>query len=172
MAWPVSVSVGAITFGNVLKDVDLMVQQVDALMYRARKKAKGASNMRKSNRLQATAKLPTSSRQKRRQRLLCHRQARVRREGQEGDETQFAIIRNISAGGISVYLESRFLKDTLLIVEPLISGGVPLLARVANLTPDGKGWRHGCEVAIPLNNDDMAFWLEASTAAVENDKAT
>jgi len=40
-------------------------------------------------------------------------------QGQERDVTLFAIIRNISAGGISVYLESDFHIDTLLIVEAM-----------------------------------------------------
>jgi diguanylate cyclase (GGDEF)-like protein len=169
--WPVTVSVGAITFGNVSKDVDLMIQQVDALMYRAKKKGKGRVE---HERLEtAPSYSPAAKRhwpeRRATARVLCHRQARVRTEGQEGHETQFAIIRNISAGGISVYLESQYNKDTLLIVEPLIAGRPPLLARVANLTPDGKGWRHGCEVASPLNKEDIDFWLDANPALSEQE---
>ena len=88
-------------------------------------------------------------------------------EGQERAVTQFAIIRNISAGGISVYLEKDFHIDTLLIVEPLSSGRALLLARVVNTTPDGKGWRHGCELATRLNKDDLAFWLEEEAVTAD-----
>src|SRR5205085_8990592 len=94
-------------------------------------------------------------------RVLCHREVRVREKGQGGELTQYAIIRNMSSAGLSVYLESGFAVDTLLIVEPLSSGRAPLLARVTNLTPDGKGWRHGCELATHLNKEDLSFWLDA-----------
>ena len=83
-------------------------------------------------------------------------------KGQDGELTQYAIIRNMSSAGLSVYLESGFAVDTLLIVEPLSSGRAPLLARVTNLTPDGKGWRHGCELATHLNKEDLSFWLDAT----------
>jgi diguanylate cyclase (GGDEF)-like protein len=163
--WPITLSVGAITFASVSKDVDLMIQQVDALMYRAKKNGKGRVEHK---RLEAA---PSHGRPERRAtaRVLCHRHARVRQEGKEEDETQFAIIQNISAGGISVYLENECSKDTLLIVEPLISGRPPLLARVRNLTRDGKGWRHGCEVATPLSKEDMATWLEATPPPSKTD---
>lgn len=163
--WPVTFSIGAITFGSRLGDIDLMIRRVDALMYQAKKKGKG----RVEHELLEFAPRKThadgkpSSERRATARALCRCQARVRMEGQEREVTQFAIIRNISAGGISVYLEKDFHLDTLLIVEPLSSGRAPLLARVVNISPDGKGWRHGCELATRLSKDDLAFWLEEET---------
>jgi hypothetical protein len=103
-------------------------------------------------------------------RVLCHRQVRVRGQGQEEELTQFAIIRNISCGGVSVYLDSKFPINTLLMVEPLCAGRAPLLGRVVNVTGDGKGWRHGCELAAHLTKDDLSFWIEAASPAPKQDQ--
>jgi diguanylate cyclase (GGDEF)-like protein len=163
--WPVSLSVGATTFGRIMDDVDLMVQRVDSLMYRAKKKGKGRleHEILEAGSIQSPEEKHWHERRAT-ARVLCHRQVRVREKGKDGEPTQFAIIRNISSAGISVYLESDFSIDTVLIVEPLSSGKAPLLARVANLTPDGKGWRHGCELATHLNKEDLSFWIEATLA--------
>ena len=89
--------------------------------------------------------------------VLGHRQARVRPEGQEIAEAKFATIQEISAQGISVHLDCKFPKSTLLIVEPLSSAKASLLARVARVTSDDNGWKHTCELATALGNEDLSF---------------
>jgi diguanylate cyclase (GGDEF)-like protein len=166
--WPVSLSVGAITLGRMVEDVDRLIQRADTLMYQAKQKGKGrleheyldvATSESETGRRSLVEKRATA-------RVLCNRKVRVREERQESDLSQFAIIRNISATGLSVCLDRDFSMGSILIVEALAPGQAPLLASVKNVKWDGKSWQHGCELAAQLDAEDLAFWLnEKSTAS-------
>src|SRR6202043_3308704 len=130
------------TFLRPRWDVDLMIQRVDALMYAAKKKGKGqvehtvvldGDNPEEDSRpgieRRATA------------RVLCNRTARVRRQGQEESLDEFAVIRDLSVGGIGLHMAQRLPAETVLLVEPLSTGSRTLLARVRHATPEGGGWK-------------------------------
>ncbi len=159
--WPVTFSVGAITFHRPLLDLDLMIQRVDALMYRVKKTGKGRveyaiiqdddelalDDLRWIDR-RVTA------------RVLCNRAARVRLKGEEQGAEAFATLRDISAGGAGVYLETRFSQGTVLIIEPLSAGSRALLARVVRATAEGGGWMHGCEFSPRLSEEEFRCWID------------
>jgi diguanylate cyclase (GGDEF)-like protein len=158
--WPVTLSIGAITFLRPLWDVDQMIQQVDALMYEAKRKGKG----RVEHMVVEEGQLaPPDERRliERRAaaRMLCNRTARVRRERQAENAEEFGTVRDISLGGISLYLDQPIAADSLVMVEPLSPGARVLLARVVYAAPDGRGWKHGCELAPRLNAEELGVWL-------------
>lgn len=145
--WPVTLSIGAITFVRPTWDVDLMIQQVDALMYQAKRKGKA--------RVEHTVVgegHDAGGPQERRSgiRLLCKRSARVWQEG-HGDAEEIATIRDISSEGIGLCLAQRVSSESLLIVEPLSVGVMALFARVEHSTWENGAWRHGCRLLTPLN---------------------
>jgi diguanylate cyclase (GGDEF)-like protein len=157
--WPVTLSVGAITFLRPGGDVDLMIQRVDALMYRAKRKGKGrvehtvleqetwhAEEEGRGIERRATA------------RVLCDHPARVRRDAGETTEA-FATICDISAGGIGLHLDHQLPSGTLLLVECLLPGSTPLLARVVNVVTDHGKWRHGCQLPTRMAVEDIRRWL-------------
>ena len=156
--WPVTLSVGAITFLRPPGDVDVMVRRVDALMYGAKRKGKGRVEhavvvdgpevhhvSRGGSERRATA------------RVLCKRTARVRRQGEPLEK--FATLRDISVGGVSLHLEEALPGGTVLVIEPLSPGARTLLARVVRSTPEHDGWLHGCALSTRLNAEDLRDWL-------------
>jgi diguanylate cyclase (GGDEF)-like protein len=164
-SWPVTVSVGAMTFVRPTLDVDLMIQRVDALMYRAKQKGKDRlehvvlhAETLLEDKGRAVEKRSTAH-------ALCNRSARLRREGEANGEEEFATVRNISAAGIGLDLEKRFPPNTLLIVEPLAADAKTLLARVQQATPGGRGWIHECELSICLSPEELRGWLGEHVAA-------
>jgi diguanylate cyclase (GGDEF)-like protein len=167
-AWPVTLSVGAVTLGNMVEDVDRLVQRADALMYRAKKNGKGRLEHEYLN---VVASESTTGEQhflekRATARVLCNLRVRVRGESQE-DDSQFAIIRNVSEKGINVSLDREFSVGSLLVVEALAAGKSPLLARVRNVSREGRSWHHGCELAVKLDTDDLAVWLDEKRDGVE-----
>jgi diguanylate cyclase (GGDEF)-like protein len=156
--WPVTMSIGAITFLRPLGDVDVMIQRVDSLMYAAKRKGKGRAEHQVV--AEAWEPLPTSGGVERRAtaRVLCEHTARVRlREGE--DQEEFATVRDISTGGICLALERRYAQGTLLIVEPLLPGAATLLARVIHAAPEADKWRHGCELSTRLGDEELRRWM-------------
>ena len=158
--WPVTMSVGAITFLRPAWDVDLMIRQVDTLMYGAKKKGKSrvehavahddqqllVGERRKAQR-RATA------------RVLCGRSARVRGEAQGEAREELATVFDISAGGVGLSLENSFPLETVLVIESLAPGSRTLLARVVRVTLDGGRWLHGCVLSKRLNAEELGGWL-------------
>src|SRR5207248_3060088 len=138
---PVTFSVGAITFLRPIWDVDVMIRRVDALMYMAKKKGKGRIEYAV---VEDGLLLPASGRRgsERRAmtRVLCSRTARVHREG---EEAEFATLRDISVEGVGLHLDTRLPLDTILVVEPLSPDARTLLARVVRVSPHGSRWMHG-----------------------------
>ena len=164
--WPVTLSMGAITFVRPSLDVDLMIQRVDAVMYRAKQTGK--------DRLEHVIEQPASFsnhdgravEKRSTARALCNRSARLRLEGENSGEGEYATVRDISPAGLSLDLEKHFSAGTLLIVEPLAPGIKTLLARVAHVTGGGRGWIHECDLSIRLSAEELQAWIgEHETAA-------
>jgi diguanylate cyclase (GGDEF)-like protein len=151
---PITVSVGAITFLRPAWDVDLMVQQVDALMYRAKKKGKARLElaMVKGG---TDEKFPGTERRAS-ARVLCNRPAYARPEGESQED--FVTVRDISADGVGLFLEKAIPTGTLLVVEPLTYGAKTLLAKVVRSNFEEGGWLHGCDLSTRLDEEDIRCW--------------
>ena len=160
--WPVTVSIGAITFIRPTWDVDLMVQRVDALMYQAKKNGKGRLVHHIEQDAQgATGEKSPQVNRRAGGRVICNRPANARPEGQE--QEVFVIVRDISVRGVGLFLEQSFPPGTLLIVEPsLTHGPKTLLAKVVRTSPEGEGWIHGCELPTRLESADLRAWYDHS----------
>ena len=160
--WPISFSIGAITFRRPLLDVDMMVQRIDALMYCAKKSGKARiEHAVVEDGREPTLETTQEIEKRATARMLCNQAARVRREGEEGRGDQFATIRNISASGVGLHLETCCAHDTILIVEPLSPGSKALLARVVRTTAEEGGWMHGCELSTRLSEEELHSWLQS-----------
>jgi len=162
--WPVTLSVGAVTFLQPHDDVDRMIQQVDALMYGAKRKGKGRVEHKVEQ--NGLAKQTEDQRLQERRataRLLCDRTARVHRaEGMEGrreEEEEFATVQDISVEGVRLSMSRRLLADTLVVVEPVAPGPRTLLAKVVYSVPDEGGWKHGCKLTTCLSAEELGVWL-------------
>jgi hypothetical protein len=179
--WPVTLSVGAITFLKPCADLDLMISWVDALMYDAKRKGKGRvehvvlgdglppeSRVSLEGDRRAAPRRPTERRAT--ARVLCERAVRVRTEGTEEAATDFAVVCDISAGGVGLMLERPIACGTLLVVDSLSPGPPTLLARVLYAAAEGTRWRHGCELSARLGEDQLCHWQ--GSLAVETDVAS
>lgn len=154
--WPVSLSVGAVTFLRPAWDVDRMVQRADAVMYQAKRKGKGRVELAVVR--EGLAFRPEAGQEPERRatvRVLCDRTARVHQDGQENR----AALRDISAAGIGLYLEERVAPDSVLVVEPLFPDARTQLARVVHAMPQDGKWLHGCHLSVPLTAEELAGWL-------------
>jgi diguanylate cyclase (GGDEF)-like protein len=155
--WPLAVSIGAATFPRPPKDVDHMIQRVDALMYAAKRKGKGRIEHAVVEVADGGGRLCWERRAM--ARVLCNRPARIRREGAEGAQQGFATVRDIAATAVGLHLGEQLLEGTLLIVESLTPGPRTLLARVTHTSPEEGGWRHECELSPNLSAEELRCWL-------------
>jgi diguanylate cyclase (GGDEF)-like protein len=162
--WPLSMSVGAVTFLTHERGVDRMIQQVDALMYAAKKKGKGRIEHQVAEDVAALAATVDGPKSDRRAtaRLLCNSSARVRCET-DGPPEKFAVVRDISESGVGLQLEECLSLGTVVVVEPLLPGASTLLARVVRVEPHHGRWLHGCVLSVRLSPDDLTTWLESGT---------
>lgn len=169
----VTLSVGAITFDRPLLDVDVMVQQVDALMYRAKTRGKGRVEHAA---IQTDDESPRGEKagpeRRATARVLCNNEARVRTEGAPEDQEAFATVRNISAEGVRLYLDRAFSQGTVVIVEPLSPGARTLLARVLYANQEGGGWAHGCSLSARLSEQELRAWLVPQSQTTADPLAT
>ncbi len=162
--WPVTVSIGAVTFMRPPVDVDVMIRRVDGLMYAAKRSGKariehiviGAEGEKSGPVWWGVERRATT-------RVVCDRAARVSRDGET--EGEFATLRNISVAGVGVYMERRLPLDTLVVIEPLSPQVRTLLARVVRVEPDGTGWMHGCVLAHTLESKGLGGWVEVESGA-------
>jgi diguanylate cyclase (GGDEF)-like protein len=162
--WPVTLSVGAITFLRPPGDVDWMVQRVDALMYGAKRKGKGRVEHEVVKEEASAPSGPWPGAERRATaRVLCGRAAVVRREGAGDARLQFATLRDISAGGVGLRLGEPLPPDTVVVVEALRPGTRALLARVVRVTEEEGGWLHGCVLSTRLGTEEVRGWLAAET---------
>ena len=160
--WPVTLSIGAVTFPRPTRDVDAMVHQVDELMYRAKKSGKNRivhetwlSDGGTSNVLERRANA----------RVLCDRIARVRSRDMHEGFDEFARVRDISASGVCLYFERQLPENTLLAVEPLHEcGATTILVRVLWSVEDNGGWLHECVLPNRLTGDELRYWSQEQTA--------
>jgi diguanylate cyclase (GGDEF)-like protein len=171
--WPVTLSVGAITFLRPGWDVHRMIQHVDALMYGAKRQGKGRVEHTVVHEQDPPRTNWRGPEKRANVRVLCQRTARVRADGQlvEGP----SVVRDISVAGIGLHLGKAFPTDTVLIVEPLTVGPRTLLARVVRVDNSSDGWLHGCELATHLDAEELGYWLhpgqEVPTQMVGENKA-
>jgi diguanylate cyclase (GGDEF)-like protein len=156
---PVTVSIGAATFVTPRWDVDLMVQQVDALMYAAKRRGRDRVEHTTVNYL-VTPITADGPRLERRAtaRTLCQNAARVRREGEAGVDL-FATVHDLCTDGVALRLGERFPEESILLVEPLAAHAKTLLARVVRAEPEAGGWVHGCVLSPHLSAEELQCWL-------------
>lgn len=159
--WPVTLSVGAVTFPEPRDDVDRMIQRVDALMYAAKRAGKARLEHRVETAVQAP---PVLLERRAVARLLCNSPARVR-AADDGPTPTFATVRNLSAEGVAFLSEAPFEVGTLVIIEPLSPQARTLLARVVHTDLNSAGYLHGCRLPERLGADEVQAWLGAETAA-------
>ena len=117
--WPVTVSIGAVTFLCPEWDVDLMIRRVDTLLYQA--KSKGKSRLEHAVVAEGKKFQPEPTPPERRAaiRQICNRPARIRLRG---DVEIFATIRDISTTGVGLVVSERFPVGAVLVAEPLKKG--------------------------------------------------
>jgi diguanylate cyclase (GGDEF)-like protein len=165
--WPVTLSIGAMTFPQPVRDVDAMVRRVDVLMYRAKKGGKNRivhCALRDSELEVEIAEAKVVERRAT-ARVLCDRPARVRPEGGSESFDEFARVRDISACGLCLRLERQLPEQTLLAIEPLHEcGAKTLLVRVMWAVDDNGSWLHECVLPNRLSGDEVALWAREQTA--------
>ena len=165
--WPVTLSMGAMTFPRPLRDIDAMVRNVDDLMYRAKK---GGKN-RIVHATEESCEEPAKVMERRATaRILCDRPARIRSEGEEADSGEFARVRDISASGVCLQLERQLPVQTLLAIEPLHDcGAKTLLVRVMRSIQVDGNWLHGCLLRTRLKPEELELWVKEHAAASVHD---
>jgi diguanylate cyclase (GGDEF)-like protein len=155
--WPVTLSVGAVTFLRPPGDVDRIVAEVDALMYRAKRRGKG--RVQHAVRWGGEGSAWPGAERRATARVLCDLPVRVRREGEGGAATEFGTVRDLSAEGLCLELDRAVPEGAVVLVEPLTDGGATLLARVLRVWAAGSRWRHGCRLAAPLGAEEFCRWV-------------
>ncbi|MBI2807858.1 MAG: diguanylate cyclase [Planctomycetes bacterium] len=163
--WPVTLSIGAATFSTPARDIDSLVRKVDELMYRAKKAGKNRvvhQNMGESVEVKAPSKLIE---RRATARVLCDRMARIRSRDDQPCHDEFARVRDISASGLCLFLESPMAENTLLAIEPLHEcGAVTLVVRVMWSVEENGGWLHECVLPNRLTSEELRFWVNETTA--------
>jgi len=166
--WPVTISIGATTFPQPVRDVDAMVRRVDQLMYQAKKAGKDRIVHQVLCDSELEVELAEGKVVERRAtaRILCDLPARVRQEVEADDLDAFARVRDISASGLCLKLECSLPEQTLLAIEPLHEcGAKTLLVRVMWVVPDDDGgFLHECVVPNRLTSEELALWVEEHAA--------
>lgn len=167
--WPITLSIGAATFHYAPANVDLMIRRVDTLMYGAKRGGKDRVHHETVDEAAAAVELAAPRPERRATaRLLCHRSARVRALESDGDPESFAVLTNISAGGVAIHSAERFPEQALLALESSPPCGVrTLLARVVRVTAADGGWLHGCEVTPRLSIEELEVWLGSRDGAAQ-----
>jgi diguanylate cyclase (GGDEF)-like protein len=166
--WPVTLSVGAITFPEPVRDVDAMVRRVDELMYRAKKAGKNriVHHVMRDSELEVDLAEGKGVERRATARILCDRPARVRSKTQAEGFDEFARVRDISASGLCLRLERQLAEQTLLAIEPLHEcGAKTLLIRVIWTVKDNDGgWLHECVLPNCLNAEELQLWVKEQSA--------
>jgi diguanylate cyclase (GGDEF)-like protein len=162
--WPVTLSIGAVTFETPGRDIDAMVRQVDELMYRAKKAGKNQivhTNMDREE-LGENSKF---IQRRATARVVCDRIARIRSKDDHECVDEFARVRDISASGLCLFLENQMPEGSLLAIEPLHEcGAVALLARVMWSVEENGGRLHECVLTNRLTSEELQFWIQEQTA--------
>lgn len=171
--WPVTLSIGATTFPQPVRDVDAMVRRVDELMYQAKKAGKNriVHHLIRESELELDIAEVKVLERRATARVLCDKPARVRPEGEVEGCDEFARVRDISASGLSLRLENRLPEQTLLAIEPLHECGArTLLVRVMWAVPDNEGgWLHECILPHRISDEELNLWLKEQSAESTHD---
>lgn len=169
--WNVTISIGAMTFPEPMRDVDALVRRVDELMYRAKKEGRNRIIHLALGHTDHNIEIGASKSVARRAtaRVLCDRKARVRNAGEPGAD-EYAQVRDISASGLCIHLEKKLAEQTVLAIEPLHEcGAKTLVARVMWVLPDNGGWLHECVLPNRLNPDELELWVNEQSAESVSD---
>jgi diguanylate cyclase (GGDEF)-like protein len=164
--WPVTVSIGAVTFLQPVRDVDAMVRQIDERMYRAKQAGKNCI-IHESVRPEDPAERENSRGLERRAtaRVICDRLARISSKDQCACQDEFARVCDISATGLGLVLDGMMPEATLLAIEPLHECGAPtLLVRVMWSIEENGEWLHECALLNRLTAEHLQFWVQEQPA--------
>jgi PilZ domain len=83
----------------------------------------------------------------------------VRSNGSAKALARPAVVRDVSATGLSLQLDWKYLPGTVLAVSPLgWTGPRILIARVVRSQQNERGWLHGCELADELGELELLHW--------------
>jgi diguanylate cyclase (GGDEF)-like protein len=165
--WQVTASIGAATFLRPPLDVDMMIHQVDALMYAVKRRGKNHfDHVEVSEVAPAGAGAAGGAERRTAERLPCDRPVQVWSEELGGSGEEPATLRDISAGGVGLVTQHQFESGSLVMIEPVGGApGRPMLARVVRAAPDGAGWFHGCVLYTRLRDDELLEWLGKGIAS-------
>jgi diguanylate cyclase (GGDEF)-like protein len=165
--WPLTVSIGAVTFPQPSRDTDVMMRRVDAMMYAAKLAGKGKVEHRVARETEVQADGAMAERRTD-SRILCDRPVRVRAETANGTIEELGLIRDLSTRGLRLRLGRRLALDTLVTVDWQSAGGArTLMARIIHSVPDRDSWLHGCALVGPLSAQELLYWLREEPSAAE-----
>jgi hypothetical protein len=169
--WPITVSIGAMTFVRPLRDVDAMVRYADELMYEAKHGGKNQIVHVVMKGLDGAAAEDRSKVERRTTaRVLCNRLARVRPAEETGFGDEFARVQDISANGLCLRLERSLPEQTLIAIEPLhVCGAKTLLVRVIWSVQGNGGWLHECVLPNRLSDEELQLWAAEQAAEVHGE---
>ncbi len=163
--WPVTLSIGAVTFPHPGRDVDAMVRKVDEVMYRAKKAGKNRIVHQNVEPDEPSSENSKVFERRATARVLCDRVARVRSKDEQQCLDEFARVRDISASGLCLFLERAMPENTLLAIEPLHEcGAVTLVVRVMWAVEENGGWLHECVLPNRLSSEELRLWIEEKAA--------
>jgi diguanylate cyclase (GGDEF)-like protein len=159
--WPTTCSMGAATFFQAPRDVDVMLRRVDALMYSAKRGGKGRIQ---HEAVHGPVETPQANAHQAERRaavwILCNRAVRVTLDGVSNDQQWLAKIRDISLKAIALGLPCRLQEGALLTIEPLHdSRARTLLVRVLRTGAAPEGWLHECHLSNDLSDQELQAWL-------------
>jgi diguanylate cyclase (GGDEF)-like protein len=163
--WPLTLSVGAMTFLRPLRDIDAMVQCADRLMYEAKHAGKNRIVHRVIEGGDGAAEAGAKLERRTTAREICNRLARVRPEGNDETGDDYARVRDISATGLCLRLERQLPEQALLAIEPLHEcGAKTLLVRVLWSVEEDGGWCHECVLPNRLSPEELRLWILEQSA--------
>ena len=163
--WPVTVSIGAVTFVHPVRDVDAMVRQIDELMYRAKKAGRNCIVHECTGPDEPEQESSKVVERRATARVVCDRLARIRSKDEHECHDEFARVRDISGTGLCLILERGLPENTLLAIEPLHEcGAASLLVRVMWSVEENGEWLHECVLPNRLTAEHLQFWVQEQTA--------
>jgi len=158
----VTCSIGAATFRRPPRDVDDMIQSVDALMYAV--KREGKNQVRHcviDDRGETLGDVRAKRERRASVRHLCEQAVRLNVDGNAEERENLAVINDISTGGIGLRCDIDLPISSLVTLEFLDrSHSRSLLARVVRREQQGQGWLYGCELAQRMGEEELRDWFQ------------
>jgi diguanylate cyclase (GGDEF)-like protein len=163
--WPVTVSVGAVTFLHPVRDVDAIVRQIDERMYRAKKAGRNCIVHDSLGAEESETEKSKVVERRAMARAVCDRVARIKSKNERECDDEYARVRDISGTGLCLILEHEMPANTLLAIEPLHEcGAASLLARVMWSVEENGSWLHECVLPNRLTAEHLQIWVQEQTA--------